>query len=316
MFSRNNNVNKRIKNETTDVIDATDSDTKPLKFTKEDILQTIENFFGSVHNVLQIAGEAGTYLILGPTESGKTASIGAMTREAQQWSRQGLIDIEPVIPSSFLIVSGTEELTSDFDWCKEKYVPFPLSDNVIDNIIKARTSEMEQGAALMSKKEDRHITPSEWAKKNAMFITLDDFYGKVDSSRPDNAVNQLVTKARHFNITLFVLAQGFNQCSPVIKDNARCIITFRLNAAHHSDILKNRTGKRDDELVKKLVEHNEKPYHPVVYYRTWKLSEPRYGGIPARPLCISPFTPIGYDDSEEGIDESESEISDSGEYSE
>lgn len=277
----------RVVEEEEAVLDAVEPGAKQNhEFTDSEILDIIEKNFGSLHNILQLAGGPGTYLILGPTESGKTVSIGAMAREAQVWALQKLIKLKPVTPSSVIIISDTNELTDDFAWCKSVSVTFPMDNASLSFITEEREKEMRLGSNMSSQ------TPAEWAQANPLFIAIDDFYGKIEAAQPNNPVNILCTKARHYGIYLFVLAQGYNQCGPVIKDNARAILCFRLSAHHHQDIYTKKYGHTTKAVIKNLTKHNSKLYYPVVYYRTWELSKEEYGGITPRFILLSPFIPI------------------------
>ena len=260
-----------------------------------DILGMLTDHFGSPHNLLQICGGSGTYLLLGPTESGKTESLGALYREAQEYSREGVIDIPPVVASSFVIMSDTDEMTEQLSWCASRSTRFDVNDRNLEMIIEERKKEIQKGAEDYNKAnpDAPQVTGKEWGNDHPQFIIVDDFYGKMDASRPHNIINQLTTKARNFGVYLFLLAQGFNQCSPLIKKNARAIIAFRLEAQDHYEILKNRYGRVKKEIEAACTNHNLKKWRPVVYIRTWELSDDKFGNITPYPLLLPPFVPLG-----------------------
>ena len=258
----------------------------------EDVLAIIDECFGSSHNLLQLCGGAGTYLILGPTESGKTSCIGALYKEGQMWSEEKIIKKPPIHASCFVIFSETDDLTNQLSWCKERAVKYKPTENNLKLVVEERAKEMKLGAERHNKDTKKTITPKEWAEMHPMFIIIDDYYGEIDSARHMNAMNALTTKARNYGIYQFILAQGFRQASTTIKKNARCILTFRLEADSHEEILKTRYGKQPKELVSQIVRHNQQLYKPVAYIRTWELSQKEYGNITPRPLLLPPFQPI------------------------
>ena len=277
------------------VADESDNESDMALVDDDEVIQTIEDAFGSVHNLLQYCSGSGTYLLMGPTDSGKTCTIGSLYKEAQIWSRDRIIDLPPVIASSFVVISDTDDLTSDLKWCANKRVRYPLTAHAIDMVVNVRKREMKRGAAKENEKatgSQQPITPKDWANRHPLFIILDDYYGIIDTSKPNNPVNKLSTKARNYGIYLFTLAQGFNQCSPVIKQNARAIVAYRLNAENHKEILKKQYGISDKNTLDKVVRHNSQLYKPVVYVRTWELSKKEFGSITPRPLILPEFTPL------------------------
>lgn len=262
--------------------------------TDEEVMDMIESTFGSLHNLLPLCGGSGTYLFLGPTESGKTSAIGSLYREAQ--SQPHVYNYRPIVFSTFIIISDTDEITDDLAWCRTRSAHFPLTDESITDITETRKLECIRATKkenqLRKGKNLPNVSAKEWANNHPICIILDDIYGKVDLQKRSSPVTALTTKARNYGIYLFVLAQGFNQAPPTIKQNARAIITFRLNAENHTELYKKRYGKPTASIIESLAKHNEQLYKPVVYIRTWVLSDEKYGSASPRVLLLPRFTPL------------------------
>lgn len=249
------------------------------------VLEIIKKAFGSVYNILHYAGGPGAYLILGPSEAGKTSLIKSLYFTAQLFAdNYGLI---PVVWSTLLVFSSTAEYTKDLDWAADIMVQKPLSEEYLAAAIEERKQEMIEGAMEYSKETGEDISPEEWALDNPMGIILDDWNGIINASKPKNYISQLTTVVRKYGVYLFLLAQGFNQCGPVIKDNIRVTITLQLNHANTKVLLDRMFGCVYDP--QKLAEHNQKRYHSNVFVRQWLLSKPEYGGIQLQILSLPPF---------------------------
>lgn len=253
--------------------------------TGQAIIKVIKDTFGSTYNILHYAGGPGAYLILGPSEAGKTTLIKSLYMTSQLFSQA--YGILPCVWTTLLVFSGTSELTKDLDWAEEIMVKKPLEEEYIKAAIEERKAEMQEGAAIQSKESGEEISPEEWAKDNPMAIIVDDWNGIINATRPGNFISALTTVVRKYGIYLFLLAQGFNQCGPTIKDNIRVILTVQLNNAHTKVLLDRMFGKMYPS--EQLANHNMKRYHVNMYVRQWLLSLPQYGGISPTIISLPPF---------------------------
>ena len=263
------------------------------QLSSEDVIKVINTGFGSIYNILQYCG-LGTYLIIGPTDSGKSSCIESMFKCSQLFSEE--YGIKPLTWETVYLLSSTTELTKDFEWASEVLVPAKPTEQNFDKLIKNRELEMKEGADRMNEifKEfgkDRFMTPSDWAVENPMAVIIDDFMGDMNTVKNTSPVTKVVSKARKLGIYLFLLAQGAKQCGKVIRDNIRCIFTFSLTADRTQDLNKELHGHVNDKLLKQLVQWTNKKYHCVMYVRNWLLSDVKYGGgiPPPGPLLLPPF---------------------------
>jgi hypothetical protein len=251
----------------------------------EDIVRTINELFGSVYNILHYAGGSGAYLILGPSEAGKTTLIKSLYYTAQLFAEKyGLV---PLVWSTILVFSGSADITNDLEWAKEITVQQPLDEDYIAAAIKARLDEMKEGADDYNTENGTNITPEQWALDNPMAIIVDDWNGIINATRPNNYLASLTTVVRKYGVYVFLLAQGFSQCGPTIKDNIRVTLTLQLNNANTRVLLDRMYGSVYD--AQKLSAHNLKRYHVNLFVRQWLLSLPQYGGVPPQVLSLPPF---------------------------
>lgn len=253
--------------------------------TGQAIIKVIKDTFGSTYNILHYAGGPGAYLILGPSEAGKTTLIKSLYMTSQLFSQN--YGILPCVWTTLLVFSGTSELTKDLEWAEDIMVRKPLDEEYIKAAIEERKAEMQEGAETQSLESGESISPEEWAKDNPMAIIVDDWNGIINATRPGNFISALTTVVRKYGIYLFLLAQGFNQCGPTIKDNIRVILTVQLNNAHTKVLLDRMFGKMYPS--EQLANHNMKRYHVNMYVRQWLLSLPEYGSISPTIISLPPF---------------------------
>lgn len=253
--------------------------------TGKGIIQVIKDTFGSTYNILHYAGGPGAYLILGPSEAGKTTLIKSLYITSQLFSQSyGLL---PCVWTTLLVFSGTSEFTKDLNWAEEIMVRKPLEEQYIKAAIDERKAEMQEGAAQQSLETGEEISPEDWAKDNPMAIIVDDWNGIINATKPGNFISALTTVVRKYGIFLFLLAQGFNQCGPTIKDNIRVILTVQLNNAHTKVLVERMYGRVYP--TEQLAQHNMKRYHVNMYVRQWLLSLPEYGSISPTIMSLPPF---------------------------
>ena len=227
--------------------------------------------FGSEYNILGIGG-CGTYVILGPTESGKTYLL----EQLLAYAVCGSINVSNRIKfHDYIVISSTAHGTEDY-----KKVPLvgveeiqfikPTEEN-FKTILTIREKEISDAVRRLGRPQS---ASEKWAMENPIAIITDDTYGDLNMTTPNNAVSALVTKARHLGIYLLICQQYVKQSGPLIKENARAIVCLSCNYNNHRYMMTNFFGYiQHKEELHEIVEYNKIPMNVVVYYLKWKLCE-------------------------------------------
>lgn len=255
--------------------------------TNKDIKSIINLCFGTLYNLFVYCGGPGTYMIIGPTESGKTTLIRSLYMTAQLFS----VDYGyPVLLwRTLLVFSSTEEFTQEFSWAGDIVHYLPLDVENLKSAVEARKKEMEIGAAALSEETGTEVTAEEWALSNPIGMVLDDWSGIIDASHHGNYLTYLTTVARKMGIFLMPIAHGENQCSPTMKRQSRAILTLKFDYDNHKKLSKTIHGTNSHNAIAAATSWSKKAFHVVVYVRQWLLSRSEFKGIPAKVLLLPPF---------------------------
>jgi len=255
------------------------------EYSTEQVLKMLKMLFGSAQNVLQYCG-VGTYLLAGPTNTGKTFSIESMVHLAQLFSES--YALQPIKFTSIIIFSSTDEISDDFKWAKGHIRKVSQTDKKILEFIEIRKKELIKGA------DKWRITPKEYARAFPMLLVIDDFVGEINGTGANSPLATLASKARHLGLYVFLLTQSIKQVGPGVRKNARAIIGFRLELSAIQDILKEFYGIVNNYTqAQQLLEHMSIQYTPTIFILNWILNSPEYGNIPRKVLSTCPF-PSGF----------------------
>lgn len=262
---------------------------KTREYSEEELMRILNDLYGSTQNVLQYCG-IGTYLIAGPSNSGKTYGIRALMHLAQIYSKE--YELRPVRFTCILLFSSTAELSDDWKWAKKStqegentpmVIIMQQSDRKILEMIKKREAEIKAGAKKLG------ITEKQWASMFPIAVVIDDFVGSLSGTAPNSALSALASKARHLGFYVFMSVQSAKQVGPAIRKNTRAIIGFRLDALAIEEILKQFFAiSRAYSLTKKILEHGKIQYQPVIFIQHWDLNSNEYN-IQNKILTTPPF---------------------------
>lgn len=270
-----NDTDSEIKNFSRDM------QTKAVDYSTEEVVYIIKNLFGSVQNILQYCG-CGTYLLCGPTNSGKTFCIRALVSLAQCLSKQ--YELKPIRFTSLILCSSTDEISGDFAWAKPYLRKINQSDKILKDFMVIRKTEIANGSKRLG------IEPSEYSTRFPMILIIDDFVGSLSGSTANSPIATLASKARHLGLYVFLLVQSIKQVGPGVRKNARAIIGFRLELSAIQDTLKEFYGVINNyEQARNILDHVSVTYRPVIFVLNWLLNAPEYNNITRRILLTPPF---------------------------
>lgn len=266
--------------------------------------------FGSEYNFLGIGG-CGTYVCLGPTESGKSFLVEQLLAYCTCGGvkRQNRIKFW-----DYILISTTAQNSHDFKKVplgEKSWLIVPPSEATFSQVIKIRENEIIECAAKAGFRESER---EEWAMNNPIVIICDDTYSKINMTQPYNQVASLATKARHLGIYLILCCQYLKQVGPLIKDNSRAIICLSSGYKDHRTIIFDYFGyiQHKDELDF-VVSFNKEPNNIIVYYLNWKI---RKNGKRVAARKIFAYNPIpdyitcGYQEEPNEDDDDSSDIGD------
>lgn len=254
-------------------------------YSLEQIYCIAKENYGSIYNLLGLGGP-GTYVLLGATEAGKTFC----TKQLYFYAVSPLAKKERRVNfTDCIIISSTAEINDEYSWNPNSAF-LPTSNATIDEVLEMRIEEMKEACDKLGMP---HTYAEEWAEEHPIFMSVDDWYGKIDFTTPGNSGSELATKARHYGIYLLVNIQYKHQAGPVFWDNARMFICFGVNSDGHKDLSQRYHGK-NPELVKLCRNHNRTENNMVVYVRTWRFK--RYFGVRSgRVMLLYPIPAIDRD---------------------
>jgi len=247
-------------------------------FSPEDMYTMINYHYGSVFNLFGLGGP-GTYVFLGPTESGKTWCIKQMYAYA---TSKSVPKPQRVKLTDIIVVSATAKINDDYEWNPD-IVKLEANNEVIKNLLAERIKECREACEALGKPMTYCET---WGLQNPIMIISDDTYGSIDMITPGNASGTLATMARHFGIYFIIACQYVKQCGPLFKDNARMWVCFSTNKKNHRLLVDWFHGV-DDDAIHQIRKHNAIENNIVVYVTTWHFKQ-KFQVAPQRIILLPP----------------------------
>ena len=231
-----------------------------------------------------VCGGPGTYIFLGPTDSGKNVCFRHTLIQAYN---NGLV-FSGVI--SYSTTSGfsdsldvIEEVSDTDRWAKAK-----TPDELLA-VFNHRVEHFNAMGLMVDPELGRPRTKSEikqWGQDHPLLFILDDFGGKVNMSRnTDNPWYTLITTARHLGIYFVMIIQYNKAIGPSFWNNPRAVISFDRNVKVMKMIAEGGGfGKYCNKVSSQLVKWSSKQYAFTLWWISWKLPSER----PMLPWMVHP----------------------------
>lgn len=178
------------------------------------------------------------WLVVGSSGSGKTNLIRHMLTDKK------------LLPSVFnikkyvFVLCPTADMSNDFEFLPPENVFAEYNDTIVQEIVDTQKRNIKQ----FGKSRTPHI-----------LLILDDCLEYVHRY---SYINQIITKIRHFNISLIILAQKLRAIGSTIRVNSDYITIFRTsNLSEIEAVLDEYVGKKyKSNLLSQVEEHFKQPY--------------------------------------------------------
>lgn len=139
------------------------------------------------------------------------------------------------------LISGTAEANKEYD---------NLFEGVDDKMKVMETVANDQIMSIMESRKEKG------PKSDPTLIIFDDFIGE-EFSLKSNAFEKLVSKGRHFNISIILATQQFKKVPPLTRTNAEYVVCYNTTATEIKQIYDqydpDTTLKEFKKLYKKIV---------------------------------------------------------------
>jgi hypothetical protein len=170
---------------------------------------------------LFVIGGPGTYVFLGPSETGKNHLFRHQFLEAAG---------STVKPTNIIIYSTTHDICDDFDFLTDKQ---RRSAGILPRTKVYSTSDYNHVISALDKIRDTirnlklaNLDYKRWTKENETLVVVNDYIGMGNFSTIHSWALSLAAKARHLGV-YFVL---FTQYSPTLGSgiwiSARVVVSF------------------------------------------------------------------------------------------
>jgi len=178
------------------------------------------------------------WLVCGSSGSGKTNLVRHMLKDKRLLP--SIFDIEKHV----FVMCPTADMSNDFEFLPEQNV-FPMYDELlVKEIVDTQKANIKQFG--------KRRTPP-------VLLILDDCLEYVHNY---SYINQIITKIRHYNISLIILSQKLKGIGRTIRLNSDYITIFRTsNLSEIENVLDEFVGKKfKKDLLDQVIEHFKTPY--------------------------------------------------------
>lgn len=195
-------------------------------------------------SVFQLGG-MGTYILSGPTNSGKNHWLEKQLQRAAA-------DMDP---ETVFVFSTTGELNNDWDFLEETFPNANIHHHNDFSQVHGILKRIEDPLKLEKRKGGDLV---QWKKDHTTLFLINDFFGMGNLSSPTSVFSTMASKIRHLGGYLVLFTQHVTKLNPGIYGNSRAVISF--DAAHRAwDVLrKNCPMDISIQLAKK---NNSRLYH-------------------------------------------------------
>lgn len=178
------------------------------------------------------------WLVIGSSGSGKSNLIRYMLTDKNMLP--SIFDIQKHV----FVMCPTADMSKDYEFIPNKHVFNEYDESLLKELIDTQKANIKQ-----------------YGKKRTPFVLciLDDCIEHVGSF---SYINQVVTKIRHFNISLIILCQKLKSIGRTIRLNSDYITLFRTsNLSEVEDVLDEYVGRKfKNQLFSQVSEHFKTPY--------------------------------------------------------
>lgn len=235
-------------------------------------------------NGIFLSGGPGTYVLLGPTDSGKNFLFEHQMRQAYNTGLEF---------SSVISYSSTDTFSESLDFvetiCDSEWWYRAEQPDEILTAFAIRSAHLTHlskvGCPIMGRPRTKQEI-KEYCSEYPIAVILDDMGGKINLSRSNSEWYNLITTARHLGIYFFILIQYKATVGPGFWTNFRAIISFDRNI----DTLKTLAKQAGFSEYKKYETQVSKwlgTHHAFsLWWLSWKIAKNR----PEIPWLCSPVT--------------------------
>lgn len=179
------------------------------------------------------------FISIGMTKSGKSHSFAHIFSKIYTRFSYGIC------------FSSTIDLNDDYDFLPKKCKIKEYNDLYVKAIMSKQYNKIAQ-AKKQGKKCEQHA-----------FIILDDCLGIIDFHH--SLFNELFSKSRHLNISVFVLIQHINALSPVMRINAMYTMVTKIKANNISGLYELVSCFSSVQDLKDFLAKNCKDYNCIIF---------------------------------------------------
>lgn len=234
------------------------------------------------HGIITCGG-AGTYVFLGPSDSGKNVCFKHALKQA--FARGLVFD-------SVISYSSTQEFNDSLDVIEEvsdteRWARCKSKDEIL-LVFEHRKQHFKSMSIMLDPELGRPKTKEEikeWAMDHPIAIVLDDFGGEINMSRnTDNPWYSLVTMARHIGVYFFMMIQFKTAIGPAFWTNLRCIVSFDRSEEILKKIATCGGFNKYKDYTKQVSKWLATPYAFTLWWCSWRLQSER----PQLPWLVYP----------------------------
>lgn len=155
-----------------------------------------------------------------------------------------------------LVISPTDEFNEEYDYIDSRYVHNKYSLGLIMRLINKQREYKE-----LCKKNKKMKMPE-------CFLILDDCLGEINMRAPNNIIDILFSKGRHYHITVMVTIQKITYISPTVRENAKYVFITKVAKSSYEHIFDLSDDFANVKDLTVFLDRNCVDYRVVVFDHT------------------------------------------------